>query len=61
MFVQAHSYLRHHDYLRYLGLVAEPARPAEAEAEAGCLSGPARLGGKIFGITSLVTTPAYNL
>ena len=35
---------------QFLGLVAEPARPAEAEA--GCLSGPAGLGG----ITSLVIT-----
>ena len=33
-----------------LGLVAEPARPAEAGA--GCLSDPAGLGGKIHGITS---------
>ena len=40
-------------------LVAEPARPAEVEA--GCLSGPAGLGGKIYGITSLVIIPAYNL
>ena len=32
-----------------------------AEAEAGCLSGPAGLGGKIYGITSLVIIPAYNL
>ena len=44
---------------KLLGLVAEPARPAEAEA--GCLSGPAGLGGKIYGITSLVIIPAYNL
>ena len=42
-----------------LGLVAEPPRPAEAEA--GYLSGPAGLGGKIYGITSLVIIPAYNL
>ena len=35
----------------YVGLVAEPARPAEAEA--GCLSGPAGLGC----ITSLVIIP----
>ena len=39
------------NYLEDLGLVAEPARPAEAEA--GCLSGPAGLGG----ITSLVIIP----
>ena len=32
-----------------------------AEAEAGYLSGPAGLGGKIYGITSLVIIPAYNL
>ena len=32
-----------------------------AEAEAGCLSGPSGLGGKIYGITSLVIIPAYNL
>ena len=35
-----------------MGLVAEPAAPAEAGA--GCLSGPAGLDGKIYGITSLV-------
>ena len=40
---------------KLLGLVAEPARPAEAEA--GCLSGPAGLGG----ITSLLIIPAYML
>ena len=38
----------------FLGLVAEPASPAEAGA--GCLSGPAGLGGKIYGITSLRIT-----
>ena len=44
------------DFVHLLGLVAEPASPAKAgparpaEAEAGCLSGPAGLGG----ITSLV-------
>ena len=32
-----------------------------AEAEAGCLSGPSGLGGKIYGITSLVIIPSYNL
>ena len=32
-----------------IGLVAEPASPARA----GCLSGPAGLSGKIYGITSL--------
>ena len=42
-----------------LGLVAEPASPAKAGA--GCLSGPAGLGGKIYGITSPVIIPAYNL
>ena len=37
-----------------IGLVAEPASPARpAEAGAGCLSGPAGLSGKIYGITSL--------
>ena len=36
----------------FLGLVAEPASPAKA----GCLSGPAGLGGKIHGITSLRIT-----
>ena len=41
--------------VKFLGLVAEPARPAEAEA--GCLSGPAGLGG----ITSLIIIPAYML
>ena len=39
---------------KYLGLVAELARPAEAGA--GYLSGPAGLGGKIHGITSLRIT-----
>ena len=43
----------------FLGVVAEPARPAEAGA--GCLAGPVGLGGKIYGITSLVIIPAYNL
>ena len=42
-----------------IGLVAEPASPAEAGA--GCLSGPASLGGKVYGITSLVIIPPYNL
>ena len=37
-----------------VGLVAEPARPAEAGA--GCLSGPAGLGSKIDGITFLRIT-----
>ena len=43
--------------VKFLGLVAETARPAEAEAEAGCLSGPAGLGG----ITSLIIIPEYML
>ena len=52
------SLLRMHN-AKKLGLVAEPASPAKAgparpaEAGAGCLSGPAGLGGKIYGITSL--------
>ena len=37
-----------------IGLVAEPASPAKAGA--GCLSGPAGLGGKIHEITSLRIT-----
>ena len=40
--------------IEIVGLVAEPARPAEAGAE--CLPGPAGLGGKIYGITSLRIT-----
>ena len=48
--------------VKLLGLVAEPASPANAgPAEAGCLSGPAGLGGKIYGITSLVIITAYNI
>ena len=39
---------------KLIGLVAEPARPAEAGA--GCLSGPAGLGSKIYGITFLRIT-----
>ena len=41
--------------VKQLGLVAEPASPAKAgparpaEAGAGCLSGPAGLGSKIYG------------
>ena len=44
--------LRVANVLKKLGLVAEPASPAKA----GCLSGPAGLGGKIHGITSLRIT-----
>ena len=59
------------DYSASVGLVAEPARPAEAGA--GCLFGPS--GGKIlvsmelkalsaryiYGITPLIIIHAYNL
>ena len=43
--------------MKLVGLVTEPASPAKA----GRQSGPAGLGGKIYGITSLVIIPAYNL
>ena len=42
------------DDMEALGLVAEPASPAKAGA--GCLSGPAGLGSKIYGITFLRIT-----
>ena len=48
--------------IEIVGLVAEPASPAKAgparlaEAGAGCLSGPAGLGSKIYGITFLRIT-----
>ena len=47
--------------------MADPARAAEAEAEAGCLSGLAGLNGEIltcknvFQIIYLAIIPAYNL